>query len=113
MKSTLLLLFCLAFNIMPGPSALYGKWRLQKLDTGDKIMVPKVFTLFVMFSPANVLYNQDTVSRCTAKVISITDNTITLDDPFCAAPLNMDSISPYLEYSGTYTIHDSLLIIDN
>jgi hypothetical protein len=113
MKSTLLLLVCLVTGLIHGPSTdIMGKWKLQKLETGGKTMYPKKFDFIVTFTAASIMYNQES-NKCTAKVLSITDNTIKLAEPVCSEIPTHDSISIYLDYSGAYTLHDSLLTITN
>ena len=91
---------------------LTGKWKLLKLETGGKTMLPKKSVFVLTITPASIMYTQEG-NKCSATVISLKDSILKLAEPVCSEIPTHDSISIYLDYSGRFSIHDSLLTITN
>jgi hypothetical protein len=112
MKSTLLLLFCLVFNLMPGPSALYGKWRLEKLVTKTKTVLPNEVEYFLTVSEKSLSFNWEN-NTCSQGIVSMDDSILNLSAAACTKIAIHDSIAVYLDYSGKYKLNNSQLTITN
>ena len=115
--SSILLLLCFAiFGFKPN-YGLIGKWTLERLETKTKTIFPnnpRHYHLTIMDSGFS--YNLE-VNDCVQGIISLNDTSISLYQyPACTKVCcdgRHDTIAKYINYSGTYTLHDSLLTITN
>jgi len=100
---------------------LIGNWKLEKVETNGKTILPtNHYTRFKDYSLAisatAVSYNFD-INVCDRTITSIDDNKIKLSEIYRGSSFcyngRFDSIVHYIDYTGTYEVHDSLLIITN
>jgi hypothetical protein len=112
MKSTLLLLVCLVTGLMHGPSDIYGKWRLEKLVTKTKTVLPNEVEYFLTVSEKSLSFNWEN-NTCLQGIVSMDDSILNLSAAACTKIAIHDSIAVYLDYSGKYKLNNSQLTITN
>jgi heat shock protein HslJ len=115
MKNLLILLSIFTYlQTSTNETTLAGKWKLQKLEHNDEILIPKK-DYFLTFSNELISFNLD-VNKCLSRYFTITDTTIIIESLGCTKVCcdgKNDTISNYINYSGRYTIQDEKLIITN
>jgi hypothetical protein len=116
MRTSLLLLLFIILGFAPDPKEkLQGRWKLQKIEIGNTTYLPKLMDYIMTVSRSTVTYNTD-LNSCFTTMQSITDTTISLNSAMCTAVCcdgKNDPIATYIDYNGSYTLHDSLLVITN
>lgn len=114
--NTILLLFFLLFSIEKDPiTDLIGKWKLVQIDKHGVIITPKKKDYYLIISPKSIRYNLE-INRCETDSFSIDEKNIILYNFACTEICCDDQLEPisiYLNYSGTYQLKDSLLTIFN
>jgi hypothetical protein len=118
MKTSLFILFLCTLGIKQAPiDKLIGKWKLEKVVNADLTIYPKVVSFYLTISKEEISFNPDCINQCWVRINSVSDSTIILDTnsrctgAFCASP--KEAISNSINYGGSYTLHDSILIITN
>jgi len=94
---------------------LIGKWKLEKIETNNGTIIPRKIDYFLNISEKAIGYNLE-INNCSADSFFIDNKNIILNRIMCTLICcdgNYDTISNYINYSGTYKIHDSLLEITN
>jgi hypothetical protein len=118
MKTTLLLFILSWLSVFQSPlNDLTGIWKLERVETNKGTILPKHEDYFLTISKDLIKYNLD-VNTCYSNSFTIDNEKITLDKGSGACTKiccdgRYDTIIFYLNYSGTYKLQDSLLIISN
>ncbi|HTB06304.1 MAG TPA: hypothetical protein VK806_05065 [Bacteroidia bacterium] len=116
MKNLLiLLLLCITTLMHAQLDGLTGKWKLEKIETTEKTMVPEgEKEYYLTISGTYTTYNLD-INKCWGTIASLTDSIITLTNNDCTKVCCDGSENPfslYINYTGKYSLqHDSILII--
>lgn len=110
---TLFLSFLLLFSIEQDPlTNLIGEWKLIKIDVNGSIITPQKRDHYLNISQNRISYNRDP-NRCSVDSFFVDTKKIILFNSVCTEIAEHDEIVKYLNYSGTYELHDSLLTIFN
>lgn len=115
MKTTLLL-FLLILTIKQDPlNDLIGKWQLVKVETHGKTIPIQKQGYFLNISQKTIKYNLE-VNQCWSDSFFVDKTNIILYENACTLICcdgRSDSISEYINYTGTYKLQDSILTIFN
>lgn len=115
MKTILFLLFlCSPFTQDP-LSYLIGEWKLEKLETKNGTIKPSRKEYNLTISNKGISFNLD-INDCFTDSFSIDNEEIILYRISCSQVCcdgRFDTIANYINYSGSYVVKDSLLIISN
>jgi hypothetical protein len=115
MKLLSLLIFTLLFVFTNEDKDLIGKWKLAKIEISEKVIIPKKMDYFLTISSDNFAYNL-AVNKCSVDVKIIDNSFIEFAKVACTEICcdgTMDSISDYINYSGSFEVSDSNLVIQN
>lgn len=116
MKIILLLLSFIGIIQTEKPiSKLNGKWKLEKVQRVEEVLIPEKKPYYLTFSNDLISYNLE-VNKCQTRDFTITDSLISMGYSACTRVCcdgRDDPISNYIDYNGSYTIIDTTLIITN
>ena len=94
---------------------LLGSWKLIELEVNGIIVYPEIKEYFLTIEEERISYNLD-INRCWVDSFSIDNERINYSmvaTTKACCDGRFDTISNYLNYSGTYNLQDSVLTIDN
>jgi heat shock protein HslJ len=94
---------------------LLGEWKLKELEVNGVIVHPKKIDYYLTIEQDRVGYNLD-INKCWVDSFYIDREKIRFSMIACTEACcdgQLDSIPNYLDYSGTYSLQDSILIINN
>ena len=111
MKSILLLVLLTFVTGKEPITELFGKWKLEKIESHGKTITPEKTSYFLNISEKSIKYNTP-INTCWSDSFFVDKKSIELYDTRCTEIAEqIDSINKNLNYSGTYELKDSNLII--